>query len=684
MTKETGSGTITMCRYAYLERMFSMDYKIFEYDPNLLDYRGDIELRMNNYNRKKAELVGDGRTLAEFANGHLFYGFHKTQDGWIYREWAPGAERMYLTGDFCSWDRYAYPMEKKDGGVFELFIPGVDSLRNGQRVRAITVRNGVEMERIPLYAKYVLQDRQTIQWDAVIHEPETPFVWTDQKFKPEKTLYIYECHIGMAQEEPKIGTYTEFKDKILPRIKALGYNTIQIMAIMEHPYYASFGYQVTNLFAASSRFGTPEELKALVNEAHKMGITVLLDVVHSHASKNTREGICEFDGTVYQFFHDGPKGDHSAWGTKCFDYNKSEVIHFLLSNLKFWQEEYHFDGFRFDGVTSMLYHDHGLGVSFTGYPSYFSMNTDIEAITYLQLANEMVRQVNPNAITIAEDTSAIPGLCLPVEDGGIGFDYRLAMGEPDMWIKLIKEVSDEWWDIGHIWAELTSRRKNEKVIGYCESHDQALVGDKTIMFRLCDSEMYYNMGSNSNSMVIDRGIALHKLLRLVTMSLGGEGYLTFMGNEFGHPEWIDFPREGNGWSSHYCRRQWSLADNPDLRYRFLNAFEGAMISMARKTRLLTGKIEYLHFDHYHKIMAYRRGKTNVLLNFHPTWSQDNYFIPVKEKGEYEVILTTDDGEFGGYDRVSKTYIYQAEKNEEGVYGIRIYIPNRCGIVLKRK
>ena len=661
-----------------------MDYKIYEIDPNLLDYRSDVELRMNNYKRKKAELVGDGRTLAEFANGHLYYGFHKTNDGWIYREWAPGAERMYLTGDFCNWDRYAYPMERKDGGVFELFIPGVDSLQNGQRVRAITVRNGVEMERIPLYAKYVLQDQQTIQWDAVIHEPETPFVWTDKNFKPEKTLYIYECHIGMAQEEPKIGTYTEFKDKILPRIKALGYNTIQIMAIMEHPYYASFGYQVTNLFAASSRFGTPEELKALVNEAHKLGITVLLDVVHSHASKNTREGICEFDGTVYQFFHDGPKGDHSAWGTKCFNYEKSEVIHFLLSNLKFWQEEYHFDGFRFDGVTSMLYHDHGLGVNFTGYPSYFSMNTDIEAITYLQLANEMIRQVNPNAITIAEDTSAIPGLCLPVEDGGIGFDYRLAMGEPDMWIKLIKETPDEWWDIGHIWAELTSRRKNEKVIGYCESHDQALVGDKTIMFRLCDSEMYHNMSCNSSSMVIDRGIALHKLLRLVTMSLGGEGYLTFMGNEFGHPEWIDFPREGNGWSSHYCRRQWSLADNPDLKYRFLNAFEGAMIAMTRRTRLLSGKIEYLHFDHFHKIMAYRRGKTILLLNFHPAWSQENYFIPVKNKGEYEVILTTDDAEFGGYDRVSKTYIYQAEKNEQGVYGIRIYIPNRCGIVLRKK
>ena len=661
-----------------------MDYRIFEIDPNLKDYRQDIELRMDNYKRKKQQLVGDGRTLAEFANGHMFFGFHRTNEGWFYREWAPGAEKMYLTGDFCGWNRYAHPMTRKDGGVFELFLPGRDALKNGQRVRAITVRNGVEMERIPLYATYVVQDKETIQWDAVIHVTDEPFRWTDGKFKPEKTLYIYETHVGMAQEEPKIGTYTEFKEKILPRIKALGYNTIQIMAIMEHPYYASFGYQVTNLFAASSRFGTPEELKDLINEAHKLGIAVLLDVVHSHASKNTREGICEFDGTVYQFFHDGPKGDHSAWGTKCFDYDKDGVIHYLLSNLKFWMEEYHFDGFRFDGVTSMLYHNHGLGVNFTGYPSYFSMNTDIEAITYLQLANEMVRQVNPNAITIAEDTSALPGLCLPVADGGVGFDYRLAMGEPDMWIKLIKEVPDEWWDIGHIWAELTSRRPKEKVIGYCESHDQALVGDKTIMFRLCDKEMYYSMGIDQPNMIVDRGVALHKLLRLVTISLGGEGYLTFMGNEFGHPEWIDFPREGNGWSHHYCRRQWSLADNPDTKYKFLNAFEQAMIAMARKTRMLTGKIEYLNIDHSNKTMAYRRGKTVFLFNFHPFSSLENYFVPLKEAGEYEVILSSDDGVFGGQDRVSGTYVYKTEKNEQGQLGIRIYIPSRCAVVLKKK
>ena len=660
-----------------------MTPKILQIDKNLLNYRDDIDLRVNNLNRKLSQLLAPGQSLADFANGHRYFGFHQTEEGWFYREWAPSAQELFLTGDFCGWDRYRYPMTRKENGVFELFLPGRDALQNGQRVRAIVIHDGRELERIPLYAQFVVQDQATIQWDAMIHVPEVPFRWTDAGFRPEKTLYIYECHIGMAQEEPKIGTYIEFRDKILPRIKDLGYNTVQIMAIMEHPYYASFGYQVTNLFAASSRFGTPEELKSLIDTAHSMGIAVLLDVVHSHASGNTREGINEFDGTVWQFFHDGPKGDHQAWGTKCFNYDKNEVIHFLLSNLKFWQEEFHFDGFRFDGVTSMLYHNHGLGVNFAGYPDYFSMNTDTEAVTYLQLANLMVRQVNPNAITIAEDTSAIPGLCLPVEQGGIGFDYRLAMGEPDMWIKLIKEVSDENWDMGHLWAELTSRRPKEKVIGYCESHDQALVGDKTIFFRLVDREIYENMACDRDNMIIDRGIALHKLIRLVTLGLGGEGYLAFMGNEFGHPEWIDFPREGNGWSYHYCRRQWSLADNPNTKFKYMGAFDKAMIDMARKTRLLSGKTEYLNIDHENKLIAFRRNRAVVLLNFHPDRSLTDCFLPVKQPGRYQVILSSDDGEFGGQNRVSKEYVYQTQTNEAGEVGIRIYIPSRCAVVLKK-
>ncbi len=660
-----------------------MALKILSIDKYLEPYKKDLELRMANYNRKKQELLPDGGTLADFANGYLYFGIHRTATGWVYREWAPGAEAMYFTGDFCGWDRHKHPMKKLPGGVFEVKLRGKNALKQGQQVMAIVVNGGRELDRIPTYANYVLQNPVTHEWNAAIHCPQEEFNWTDEGFKSAKTLYIYECHIGMAQEEGKVGSYEEFRVNILPRVKMLGYNTIQIMAIMEHPYYASFGYQVTNLFAASSRFGTPEDLKRLINTAHEMGIAVLLDVVHSHACINTREGINEFDGTSYQFFHEGPKGNHSAWGTKCFNYDKNEVIHFLLSNLKYWQTQFHFDGFRFDGVTSMLYHDHGLGTAFTDYGKYFSMNTDTEAVTYLQLANEMIRQVNPHAITIAEDTSALPGLALPIKDGGVGFDYRLAMGEPDMWIKLLKEVSDEHWDLNHIYYELASRRPKEKVIGYCESHDQALVGDKTIMFRLCDSEMYTAMNKGSQSLVIDRGMALHKIIRLITLTLGGEGYLTFMGNEFGHPEWIDFPREGNGWSYHYCRRQWSLAMNRDLRYHYLDDFEKAMIAMVRKYRVVSGHDHQLLVHNGDKVMAYTKGKALFVYNLHPTQSFEGYQIPVAEAGEYKVVMSTDDFAYGGFGRIHHE-TYTAKVQPDGRLGFQLYLPARTAMVLVKK
>lgn len=660
-----------------------MKHPIFRYDPLLKKYEKDFDLRYENFQRKKQELLKDCNTLAEFASGYLYFGFHKEKDGWWYREWAPAAESVYLTGDFCNWDRHAYPMEKGENGVFSLFLPGADALKDGQKVMAIVVSGGRELERIPLYIHRVVQNPVTTGWDGVIYDPKEPFVWTDQKFKPQKKLFIYECHIGMAQEEGKVGSYDEFRINILPRIKDLGYNTVQIMAIMEHPYYASFGYQVTNFFAASSRFGMPEDLKKLVDTAHSMGIAVLLDVVHSHACKNTREGINEFDGTDYQFFHAGAKGEHPAWNTKCFNYDKNEVIHFLLSNLRYWMEEYHFDGFRFDGVTSMLYLDHGLGTAFTGYDQYFSMNTDTQAVTYLQLANEMIRQVNPNAITIAEDTSAMPGLALPVSKDGIGFDYRLAMGEPDMWIRLLKETPDEYWDLNSIYYELANRRPKEPVIGYCESHDQALVGDKTIMFRLCDQEMYWNMEVNHGSMVIDRGMALHKLLRLITMTLGGEGYLTFMGNEFGHPEWIDFPREGNGWSYHYCRRQWSLVDNENLKYKFLNQFEKDMVALAKKQKLLGTQDKQLLLDNTRKILFYKKGSAFFAFNFHPSRSYEGLFLPVEEEGSYQVIQSSDDYCYGGYGRIHHIS-YEAKKNADGKMGIQVYLPSRTAMVLIQK
>ena len=658
---------------------------IINADPQLISYESDLIKRMDNYTRKKEELVGKRGRLSAFANGYNYFGFHRTRKGWVYREWAPAAEAVYLTGDFNNWDTRSHPLTSLEDGVWEVQIQGRNTLKAGQKIQAIVIHNGEELRRVPTYATRVVQDPETILWCAEVEETTKSYPWTDKDFVPEKTPFIYECHIGMAQEKYGIGTYEEFKNNILPRIKKQGYNTIQIMAVMEHPYYGSFGYQVSNFFAASSRYGSSEELKSLINTAHEMGIAVLLDVVHSHAVKNTNEGLNEFDGTVYQFFHEGEKGDHIAWGTKLFNYGKNEVIHFLLSNLKYWMEVFHFDGFRFDGVTSMLYHDHGLGSMFCNYDMYFSMNTDTQAVTYLQLANELIHQINPNAITIAEDMSGMPGMCIAIKDGGIGFDCRLSMGVPDLWIKLIKESRDEQWDMNKLWYELVGRRPSEKNIGYCESHDQALVGDKTIMFRLCDAEMYTAMNKSGKSIVVDRGIALHKMIRLLTASLAGEGYLNFMGNEFGHPEWIDFPREGNEWSYHYCRRQWSLVDNKDLRYTELNDFDKAMVTLLKDNELLTVQPVNRWIHQEDKIIIYTKGDYVFAFNFNPERSFDGYFIPVGKEGEgrYQITLSTDSADFGGFQRTDSDFVYDTYNTKGEWTGFNCYLPSRSAVVFKK-
>ena len=656
-------------------------HKILEIDPYLMPFAGDIDLRMERYLTKRAELVPDGGSLSDFANGHEYFGFHRTESGWVYREWAPGADQMFVMGDMNGWNNRSLPMHRLAGGVFEIVFPEACQPFDGCYVKTVVVKNGVDLIRIPAYARRVVQN-EFGGWCAQVTDYH-PYNWTAKPFKMPETPYIYECHVGMAQEEGKVGTYREFADKILPRIKAQGYNVIQMMAVMEHPYYGSFGYQVSSFFAPCSRFGTAEDLKYLIDKAHSMRIAVLLDLIHSHAIKNEYEGLNNFDGTPYQYFHDGARGHHPAWDTKLFNYGKNEVLHFLLSNLKYWLTEFNFDGFRFDGVTSMLYMDHGLGVGFTDYGKYFSMNTDLESITYLQLANELIREVKPCALTIAEDMSAMPGMCLPIEFGGIGFDYRLAMGEPDFWIKQTK-LLDQDWNMWSLWHELTTRRPGEKYVGYAESHDQALVGDKTLVFRLMDKEMYQGMSKflNEPNLTVDRGIALIKLIRLATVTLGGEAYLNFMGNEFGHPEWIDFPREGNGWSYHYCRRQWHLVDDTTLRYHEIGDFDRAVIALTKAKKLLgKGPARALFIDDMKKVLVYERGGVVFAINFHPTDSYEDYSVTVPTSGAYRALLSTDDRHFGGQGRIDTDYVYLTNKANNRSF--KIYLPARTAVALGR-
>lgn len=661
---------------------------IYDSDPWLMPFKDAIDARHARISDVRDRMSSDG-SLANGVNNHLYYGLHKTVDGWVFREWAPNATKIYLIGEFNNWRRSeAYALRPAGGGNWEISL-GSMFLSHGTLYKLFVEWPGGGAERLPAYVTRAVQDPQTKAFCAQVWDPDEPYVWKNGSPGKRPHPFIYECHIGMATEEMRVGTFTEFRKNVLPRVADLGYDTIQIMALQEHPYYGSFGYQVSNFFALSSRFGTPEEFKALVDDAHGLGIAVVMDIVHSHSVDNEAEGLGRFDGREDLYFYKGAQGRHPAWGSRCFDYGKDETRNFLLSNCKWWMEEYHLDGFRFDGVTSMLYWDHGLGKDFSGYDAYFGQGVDENAVTYLALANMLVRELNPDAFTIAEDVSGMAGLAAPFVEGGVGFDFRMSMGVADNWIKWIKTLPDDKWGMGEMWWQLTNKRADEKTISYAECHDQAMVGDKTIAFRLMDAEMYTSMSKDSKSAVVDRGVALHKMIRLVTAATAGDGYLTFMGNEFGHPEWIDFPREGNGWSFAHARRQWSLAEPDYLRYMYLRNFDKAMTGFLRRESILEGRPELLVQDEEKKILIFQRNNCIFALNFHPTSSFADYGFAAPA-GKYEVVLNTDENEFDGFSRIKTGEVHfsvpEKSQNGNGKYDdtLFLYLPSRCAVVLKKK
>jgi len=660
---------------------------IYDSDEWLMPYKDAIDKRHEMIMDMNDRLSVDG-SLSKGMNNHIYYGLHRDAKGnWVFREWAPNATKIYIIGEFNNWKRTeAYALRPIGGGNWEIVLPSM-FLDHGTLYKLYIEWKGGGAERLPAYVTRAVQDPVTKTFCAQVWDPQ-PYVWRNGKPGKRPHPMIYECHIGMAAEEEKVGTFEEFRLNVLPKVAELGYDTLQIMALQEHPYYGSFGYQVANFYALSSRFGTPEEFKALVDDAHGLGIAVVMDIVHSHSVDNEAEGLGMFDGKEDLYFYTGWQGRHPAWGSRCFDYGKDETKYFLLSNCKYWMEEYHIDGFRFDGVTSMLYWDHGLEKAFVGYDNYFNQGVDENAVAYLALANILIHEMDEDAFTIAEDVSGMAGLAAPLDMGGVGFDFRMSMGVADNWIKWIKELSDDQWSMGEMWWQLTNKRDDEKTISYAECHDQAMVGDKTIAFRLMDKEMYFSMNKESQSPIVDRGMALHKMIRLVTMATCGNGYLTFMGNEFGHPEWIDFPREGNGWSYKHARRQWSLAEPDYLRYRYLRNFDKAMVHLARQESILDEVPELFVQDEEKKILIFKRKNCIFALNFNPTASFADYGFAAPA-GKYEVVLNTDENEFDGFSRLKNGEVHfsvpVSSENGNGRYdeSLYLYLPSRCAVVLKK-
>ncbi|KAL8154456.1 hypothetical protein V2J09_012216 [Rumex salicifolius] len=642
--------------------------KIYEYDSLLHDHRGHLDYRFEQYRRMREAIDLHEGGLEEFSRGYEKLGFIRSEKGVTYREWAPGAMSASLIGDFNNWNPGADVMSKNEYGVWEIFLPndadGSSAIPHGTRVKIRMETPSGTKDSIPAWIKYSIQPPGEIPFHGVYYDPpeEEKYVFKHPQPKRPKSLRIYESHIGMSSTEPIINTYASFRDDLLPRIKKLGI----------------------------IRFGTPDDLKSLIDKAHELGLLVLMDIVHSHASKNTLDGLNMFDGTDSHYFHSGERGYHWMWDSCLFNYGSWEVLRYLLSNARWWLDEYKFDGFRFDGVTSMMYTHHGLQMTFTGnYNEYFSLATDVDAVVYLMLVNDMIHGLFPEAVTIGEDVSGMPAFCIPVTDGGVGFDYRLHMAVADKWIELLK-MRDEDWSMGDIVHTLTNRRWSEKCVSYAESHDQALVGDKTLAFWLMDKDMYDFMALDKPSTpTIDRGIALHKMIRLITMGLGGEGYLNFMGNEFGHPEWIDFPRSewflpdgtfvsGNNNSYDKCRRRFDLGDAAYLRYNGMQEFDRAMQHLEE---------EYEHQyisrkDESDRIVVFERGNLVFVFNFHWTNSYSDYRIGCLKPGKYKIVLDSDDALFGGFDRMdhSSEHLSAEGWHDSRPNSFMVYTPCRTAVV----
>ena len=661
--------------------MIKTNFNIRVSDPLLEPYLPVIRRRHECSVLRELEFTGGQKLLADVFNSHLYFGLHHLEGGgWVLREWAPNASAIWLIGESNEWQkREAFRMRRLEGGVWVLNLPE-EELWHEMIYKLWVEWPGGSGERIPSHVTRVVQDDISKVFAAQVWSPDHAYGWKYSGVGRVDHPLIYEAHVGMSMENRRVSTFNEFRSYVLPRIADLGYNMIQLMGLQEHPYYGSFGYQVSNFFAVSSRFGTPEDLKCLIDEAHGLGIGVVMDLVHSHAVRNENEGLSRFAGDYNQYFYCGERGEHKLWNSRCFDYGKNEVLSFLLSNCKYWLEEFRFDGYRFDGITSMLYWDHGLGRDFTDYKMYYDGNQDEDAIIYLTLANKLIHQVNPDVITIAEDMSGMPGLAVPVDEGGIGFDFRMSMGIPDYWIKLIKEKKDEEWHVGDLFYELTNKRKEEHTISYAESHDQAMVGDKTIFFRLLDKDIYTSMDVFHQNMNVDRGISLHKMIRLLTIATAGDGYLNFMGNEFGHPEWIDFPREGNGWSYDHARRQWSLVDDKNLRFRFLNSFDRDMIGLARQKDFFIPVPEPLVRDIERQLLIFRRGEYLFVFNFSPLRSYSGYKFQV-EPGKYMPVLDSDSEKYSGFGRIDDA-VEHFTLYENGKNFLSLYIPARSAFVLR--
>lgn len=541
------------------------------------------------------------------------------------------------------------------------------------------------LERVPAWATYVLPDADGRQACAVHWDPpsESAYKWKNKHPTAPKSLLIYECHVGISGSEPRLSSFSEFTKKVLPHIKDLGYNAIQLFGIVEHKDYFTAGYRVTNMYAVSSRYGTPEDFKHLVDEAHGIGLLVFLDVVHSYSAADEMVGLSLFDGTNDCYFHTGKRGHHKFWGTRMFKYADVDVLQYLLSNLNWWVEEYRIDGFQFHSLSSMMYTHNGFA-TFTGeLEEYCNQYVDRDALMYLILANDILHALHPNIITIAEDATYYPGLCEATSQGGLGFDYYVNLSASEMWLSFLEKVPDNEWSMSKIVTTLMGNRQyTNKMLLYAENHSQSISGGRSFAEILFGGKEDRPAESTDSLL---RGCSLHKLIRLITFSIGGCAYLNFMGNEFGHPKGVEFPTASNNNSFELANRRWELLNNDGIHHA-LFLFDKDMMKLEQNERVLSrGLPNVHHVKDDTMVISYTRGPVLFIFNFHPTNSYEKYIVGVEEAGEYQVIMNTDEKNYGGQGMINGDQYVQKtiRKRCDGLQNcLQVPLPSRTAQVYK--
>ncbi|KAI8557559.1 hypothetical protein RHMOL_Rhmol04G0020000 [Rhododendron molle] len=516
------------------------------------------------------------------------------------------------------------------------------AIPHGSKYRVYFNTSDGPLERVPAWAPYVVPDADGNQAFAVHWEPppEYTYKWKHKHPEVPKSLRIYECHVGISGLEPKIASFNDFTEKVLPYVKEAGYNVIQLIGLVEHKDYFTIGYRVTNLYAVSSRYGTPDDFKRLVDEAHGLGLLVFLDIVHSYSAADEMVGLSLFDGSNDCFFHTGKRGHHKFWGTRMFKYGDVDVLHFLLSNLNWWVVEYHIDGLQFHSLASMIYTHNGFASLSGDMEEYCNQYVDKDALMYLILANEILHALHPKIITIAEDATLYPGLCEPTSQGGLGFDYFVNLSASEMWSSLLGNVPDCDWNMSKIVSTLIGNKHSaDKMLLYAENHNQSISGGCSFGEILLGEPREH---ASDRKASILRGSSLHKMIRLISFTIGGHAYLNFMGNEFGHPK--------------------------------------DMMNVDEKERILSRGLPNIHHvNDTTMVISYLRGPLLFIFNFHPTTSYERYSVGVEEAGEYQVILNSDEKRYGGQALIEQDqYIRKTvSKRMDGLRNcLEVPLPNR--------